>query len=98
MGKLVTKGNIAVFEYPEGAEEPTFELDDKGTLWIYGYKTKIFPFAPAVRSMLSFKLNLIGYKVVGEYVEAEKKIQNDFSSVIIEGEINANNCVVMIKK
>jgi hypothetical protein len=37
MTKIITAGNLAIVEYPTGANEPEFTFEKDGVLWIYGY-------------------------------------------------------------
>lgn len=99
MSKLITKGNIALFEYPPpNFSIPKFNLEDNGVLWIDGYNVPLFPMGKHIRAMKRFETNLIGYVVVGRYKEAKDKIQGDFSEVLKRANIDTKNLLVMIKK
>lgn len=97
MGRLVTNGDLAIFEYPAGANEPTFTLDEKGVLWIEGYNIPLWPGANPVRAMKRFDTNLSGYVLIGSYSDAKKKIVGDFSEVIKEAQIDINNSVFLMR-
>ncbi len=97
MSKLVTKGNLALFEYPSGSENPSFTLEKDGVLWIEGYSIPFTPNGTPVRAMKRYETKLKNYKVIGRYSDAKSKIKGDFSSLAKEGNIDTENCVVLFR-
>jgi len=95
MSKLATKGNIAIFEYPN-CDEPNFDLDDSGVLFITGYK---MPFmGDFVRCAKRFETKLENYQIIGRLEYADTVTNTDLKKIAAEAEIDFNNCVVMIRK
>src|SRR5688572_31169563 len=94
-GRLLTKGNIAVFEYPSGVTEPEFTLDkNDGVLFIFGY---VAPYrGQIIRVAKRFETGLINYRVVGRYDDAKFEIKGNFSELLFG--LNEHFCLVMIKE
>lgn len=91
--KVVSSGNLAVVEYPKGCNSPEFTLDKNGLLFVFGYK---MPFAGQEISVAKqVDTKLIDYEIVGNYEEAIVKVGGDWSELIIKGEIDILNCVVL---
>ncbi len=93
MSKLIIRGNIAVFEFEPSNDPLTFKLEKDGTLWVEGYMTKIFPFAPAVRSMKRFTIpQLMGFELLGHY----NKIKKSYRLLVLNmgTDVNLDNCIV----
>lgn len=90
MAILVKSENIALFEYPY-VEEPDFDLDEKGVLFITGYK--MFFGEREIGCAKRFDLQLVGYKIFGKYDEVVSNIKGDISKLVKE--IDTNNCLVM---
>ena len=98
MSRLIKNSNIALFEYPHGAENPKFSLDEKNILWIEGYSVQLM--GSPIRSMkrYDFSSELDGYKVLGRYEDVKSKIKIDLTDVLNEYDVDAENCLVLIKK
>lgn len=94
MSRLLMKGNLAVFEYPSGAENPSFSLVD-GVLWIEGYSLPFHPKGTPIRSMKRYDINLKDYSIIGHYRDAVQKIQGNFSE--LTEEVDTENCIVLVK-
>lgn len=93
MSKLVTKGNLAIFEYPGGGTDHEFTLEEKGVLWIFGY---LLPLGDKVVSVCKrFDTGLNNYKVVGKYTDAKFQIKGDFNE-LLHG-LDEHRCLVMIR-
>lgn len=95
MSRLITNGNIAVFEYPT-VENPEFTLDEKGVLFIFGYKMMFGDNEVGVAKRFDLKLD--NYMVIGKYGEANERIEGNFEEVFSKENIDTNNSVVLIKK
>jgi len=94
MSRLISNGNIAIFEYPK-VEEPNFDLDTKGVLFITGYKINIGE--KEINSAKRFELGLENYTVIGKYDYAKKVIEGNFISVFSDVDFDSDNSVVLIK-
>lgn len=91
--KLITSGNLAICEYPAGAENPTFTLDADGVLWIEGYSIPLMD--TPIRAMKRYETNLIGYTVIGRHEYASKIIKGDYGNMLAD--VDTDNCVYLIK-
>lgn len=96
MARLITSGNIAIFEYPDGAENPSFDLDKNGVLFIIGYPLNFA--GNIISSAKRFELNLKDYILVGNVEVAKEKISGDFSKMIEEGKINESCAIVLAER
>jgi len=92
--KLITKGNLAIIEYPEGASEPEFDLDANGVLFIFGYSFSML--GKTIRVAKRFETNLCGYTLLGRFNEAKEKIKGDFSE-LMNNVGDVENCVLFGK-
>jgi hypothetical protein len=92
--KLVTTGNIALFEYPN-VSEPEFTLDKKGVLFIFGYTMNFG--GMIIKTAKRFELGIENYKVVGSWETAKKHINKIVEGVALDGDIDTQNCLLMIK-
>lgn len=95
MSRLVTKNNIAVFEYPETQEYPEFQIQPDGQLCIFGYYLKPIPVLKAISCMKMYPVDLKGYEVVGKYDGAEDKAQ--YRELIDSVNLDICNCVCLIR-
>lgn len=91
--KLHTIGNIAILEYPKN-DKPEFQLDDDGTLFIFGYITKLN--GMEIESAHRYKTGLKNYTLLGRYDYSMSRLKGDIS--LITDKIDKENCVFMIKK
>lgn len=94
--RLITTGNLAIFEITPGANKPTFTLDN-GVLWVEGYSIPFTPQGTPVRAMKRYELNLKGYTVIGGYDAARKTIQGDWEKILSENNIQHELACFMIK-
>jgi len=90
--KLHTIGNIAILEYPEN-KNPEFQLYDDGTLFIFGYITKLN--GMEIESAHRYKTGLKNYTLLGRYDYAMSRLEGDIS--LLTDKIDKENCVFMIK-
>lgn len=90
--KLHTIGNIAILEYPEN-DNPEFQLDDDGTLFIFGYTAKLNGMEIGLAHM--YKTGLKNYTLLGRYDYAMSRLEGDIS--LLTDKIDKDNCVFMIK-
>lgn len=94
--RLITVGNLALFEYPSGASKPEFTLGIDGVLFVFGYSMQFV--GKPIRVAKRFETKLGGYTAIGTYSYAKTRIEGDSIDDVIEKQnIDKENCLVMIK-
>lgn len=98
MARLIKRDNLAIFEYPKGAKNPSFTLEEDGTLFITGYS--ISPFGnngQNVGCAKRYETGLKKYVVIGGYEYAKSVIEGDIETLIQDENVDINNCVICIR-
>lgn len=99
MSRLITTGNLAIFEYPKPHHAiPKFTLEKDGVLWIEGYNVPFTPDGNTIRAMKRFETGLKNYIVVGRYSYAKDNVKGDFDNIMESENVDKDNCVIMVKE
>lgn len=94
MYRLIKNDSIAYLEYPP-VDDPEFDLDEDGNLFIFGYKMWFVNKEISVAKR--FELGLRGFKAIGNYESAKKIIIGDIESLITQHNIDIENCLILFK-
>jgi hypothetical protein len=96
MGRLAKSAELCLFEYPPGAESPSFEIDAEGTLLIFGYKTMLAE--KVIKAAKRFDLKLSGYAVLGTYKQAAARVNAEFLEYLTLNNFDFSRTIVLEHK
>ncbi|MCW3111297.1 MAG: hypothetical protein JWQ09_5803 [Segetibacter sp.] len=90
--KIITKGKSALIEYPP-LDNPEFEFDNKGVLFVHGYKMKFM--AAEIGMAKRADTGLKGYNLIGKYNDCI--INKDIKAIVNSTNLDLDNCIILTK-